>query len=61
MKQFRNLRLMVTGLAVCLGLAASGVNPVWAAVKPMVAAGWLHSLALKSNGTVVAWGDNRGG
>ena len=26
-----------------------------------ISAGWIHSLALRSDGTVVAWGDNRYG
>lgn len=52
-------RLLSYGLVFVAVLLAC-TQPA-SAITPTVAAGWLHSLALKADGTVVAWGHNASG
>jgi alpha-tubulin suppressor-like RCC1 family protein len=48
-------------LIASLGAAILPASPVHAAVTPMVSAGTAHTIGLKSDGTVVAVGDNTSG
>lgn len=61
----RSLRVFAICMATCLGLGTLSVNAAWANAfsggKPMIAAGGFHSVALKADGTVTAWGSNTEG
>ncbi|MBL8208374.1 MAG: hypothetical protein JNM09_29350, partial [Blastocatellia bacterium] len=75
MNKQRKSTLFFLALSFCLGLllwqqarpvAASGKTGAGQQVGetfriPAIAGGWYHNLALRSDGTVVAWGDNSDG
>jgi alpha-tubulin suppressor-like RCC1 family protein len=51
-------RQCLLGLLLWAGFFIAGLGSAYATVSPQVAAGYKHTLALKTDGTVWAWGEN---